>query len=186
MAEEQMQLEEAIRPLKLALMKVYVNSSTLLLPTWKMLLEELKQTISIMPCDVVTRWNLTFDLLEYALDHRKAVDKMTQDWDLGLRKFEMGDHEWVLVKQLRDMLKILKDATLFFRAMDHINQVLTTTSLDHSYMLPIRTAVSTAKKTLNQYYELTDRSEVYQIAMVLHPRHKLSYFKTAHLWRQFR
>ncbi|KAF9561572.1 hypothetical protein CPC08DRAFT_600203, partial [Agrocybe pediades] len=33
--------------------------------------------------------------------------------------------------------------------------------------------------TLNKYYNATDHSEVYRIAMVLHPRHKLSYFKKA-------
>ncbi|KAF9218925.1 hypothetical protein BS17DRAFT_654410, partial [Gyrodon lividus] len=33
--------------------------------------------------------------------------------------------------------------------------------------------------TLNHYYSLTDSSETYHIAMVLHPQHKLSYFKTA-------
>ncbi|KAG2041385.1 hypothetical protein BDR03DRAFT_805869, partial [Suillus americanus] len=40
-----------------------------------------------------------------------------------------------------------------------------------------------AKKTLDQYYELTDTSEVYRIAMILHPRHKLTYFKSAG-WEQ--
>ncbi|KIM49958.1 hypothetical protein SCLCIDRAFT_34876 [Scleroderma citrinum Foug A] len=35
-------------------------------------------------------------------------------------------------------------------------------------------------KTLNHYYSHTDKSKVYHIAMVLHPRLKLSYFKTAH------
>jgi len=69
-------------------------------------LEELKQTISIMPHDIVIQWNLTYDLLEYALKHQRAMDKMTQDWALGLRKFELGDHEWELVEQLCNMLKV--------------------------------------------------------------------------------
>ncbi|KAF5340854.1 hypothetical protein D9758_016602 [Tetrapyrgos nigripes] len=40
----------------------------------------------------------------------------------------------------------------------------------------IRTAVSLARVTLNKYYAKT--SDVYRIAMVLHPRHKLNYFKS--------
>ncbi|KIM55487.1 hypothetical protein SCLCIDRAFT_134633, partial [Scleroderma citrinum Foug A] len=40
--------------------------------------------------------------------------------------------------------------------------------------------ISLAKMTLNCYYSRTDKSKVYHIAMVLHPRLKLSYFKTAH------
>jgi len=45
--------------------------------------------------------------------------------------------------------------------MDHIDQVLTTASLNRNYTLAICAAVATAKKTLNQYYELTDHSDVY-------------------------
>ncbi|KIM50335.1 hypothetical protein SCLCIDRAFT_67297, partial [Scleroderma citrinum Foug A] len=40
------------------------------------------------------------------------------------------------------------------------------------------TALCVGKSTLNHYYECMDLSKVYQIAMVLHPRHKLQYFKT--------
>ncbi|KAF9225172.1 hypothetical protein BS17DRAFT_794829 [Gyrodon lividus] len=105
-------------------------------------------------------------MLEYALKHRRAVDVVTQQRELGLRKFELSDNEWLVIEQLYSMLKILKDATLFFSrstpnlvtvvpAMDHIDQQLTIVSL--------------AKKTLNCYYLLTDSSEVYQIAMILHP-----------------
>jgi hypothetical protein len=96
-------------------------------------------TVSFMPRDVATRWNSTFDMLEYALKHRKAVDVVTQQRELGLRKFELSDDEWLVVEQLYSVLKvrpcscfvskyykhkqlpcllglhqILKDATLFF------------------------------------------------------------------------
>ncbi|KAF8805310.1 hypothetical protein BYT27DRAFT_7105472 [Phlegmacium glaucopus] len=37
----------------------------------------------------------------------------------------------------------------------------------------------TRKQTLNHYYNKTDHSEVYRIAMVLHPQHKLHYFEKA-------
>ncbi|KAJ8579264.1 hypothetical protein M405DRAFT_754714, partial [Rhizopogon salebrosus TDB-379] len=126
-------------------------------------------------------------MLKYALEHRKAVDVVTQRRDLGLRKFELTDEEWEIAGQLRD---VLKDTTLFFSrstpnlatvipAMDLIDDKLTSYSHDHKYLPAIRAAVRLAKKTLNRYYELTDTSEVYRIAMVLHPCHKLSYFKNA-------
>jgi len=107
-------------------------------------------------------------------------------------------------------LYILKDVTLFFShltpnlvtiisAMDIIDKKPTTDSLDHSrFEAPICTTLGLAKKTLNRYYNLTDSSEVYQIAMgmyefilplsmyadvcdyaVLHPQHKLAYLKNA-------
>ncbi|KAJ8582620.1 hypothetical protein M405DRAFT_690829, partial [Rhizopogon salebrosus TDB-379] len=64
-------------------------------------------------------------------------------------------------------------------AMDVIDQCLTSYSRNLKYLPSICAAVGLAKKTLDRYYQLTDSSEVYRIAMVLHPHHKLSYFKTA-------
>ncbi|KAF8834747.1 hypothetical protein BDN67DRAFT_873668, partial [Paxillus ammoniavirescens] len=133
-------------------------------------------------------------MLEFALKHREAVDTVTQHRDLGLRKFKLTDHEWKIVdlnKQILTSIQILKDAALFFSwsmpnlatvipAMDHINKYLMTYSHDKSYSPAIRAAVSLAKSTLNHYYSLTDSSEVpYDQLTVLHPRHKLAYFKTA-------
>lgn len=85
--------------------------------------------------------------------------------------------------------------------MDMIDRKLMTDSITHTYELAIRASFRLAKKTLNCYYSMTDWSEVYRIAMgeffchfvllcykstlltmtlpVLHPRHKLSYFKEA-------
>ena len=59
-----------------------------------------------MPRDVATRWNSTFDLLEYALKHCKVVKLLTQWRELGLRKFELANDEWVIVGQLHSMLKV--------------------------------------------------------------------------------
>ena len=72
--------------------------------------------------------------------------------------------------------QIFKDATLFFSrstpslatvipAMDHIDGVLTTLTRDEDLQPSIRGALSLAKKTLNKYYNKTDDSEVYRIAM---------------------
>jgi len=72
---------------------------------------ELKQTVTIMPWDVATHWNSTFNLLEYALNHQKAVDTIIQWQDLGLRKYKLGNHEWRLVEQLHDVLKVDPVAT---------------------------------------------------------------------------
>ncbi|KAG1835929.1 hypothetical protein DFJ58DRAFT_643416, partial [Suillus subalutaceus] len=105
----------------------------------------------------------------------------------GLRHLELTDQEWEIAEQLRD---ILKDATLFFSrstpnlatvilAMDLIDEKLTTYSQNQWFLPSIRAAVGLGKRTLNRYYQLTDTSEVYRIAMVLHPRHKLAYFRHA-------
>ncbi|GLB45613.1 putative hAT family C-terminal dimerisation region [Lyophyllum shimeji] len=61
--------------------------------------------------------------------------------------------------------------------MDHIDKVLTTLAHNTAYDPAIRSSLALGKKTLDRYYSLTDSSEVYRIAMVLHPRYKLQYFK---------
>jgi hypothetical protein len=49
--------------------------------------------------------------------------------------------------------------------MDHIDEFLTTKSRDRKVELSIRAAIIVAKQTHNKYYDKTDNSEVYCIAM---------------------
>ncbi|KAF9226431.1 hypothetical protein BS17DRAFT_698806, partial [Gyrodon lividus] len=150
-----------------------IRSTTIILPAWQIILCNLWMTVSLMPCDVVTHWNKTFDMLEYAWKHREAVDTVIQCSDLGLRRFKLTNHKWKFVKQL---YSILKDTTLFFSwstpnlttmipAMDHIDKYLTMYLCNRSYSPAICTAVPLTMSTLNCYYSLTNGSEVYCIAM---------------------
>ncbi|KIK80453.1 hypothetical protein PAXRUDRAFT_158667, partial [Paxillus rubicundulus Ve08.2h10] len=143
-----------------------VHSTTILLPVWQRILEEMWMTMSLMPRDFSTCWNSTYNMVDYALKHCKAVDTVTQKRELGLQKFKLADHEW----------EILKDATLFFSqatpnlvmvilAMDHIDKQLQIYLHDKKYMPAIRSSVLLARNTLNHYYLLTDSSETYCIAM---------------------
>lgn len=59
-----------------------------------------------MPRDVSTRWNLTYDMLIFAIKYRVVVDTVCADRELGLRKFELTSREWEIVSQLADTLKV--------------------------------------------------------------------------------
>jgi hypothetical protein len=72
--------------------------------------------------------------------------------------------------------QIFKDATLFFSrstptlatvipAMDHIDETLTSQSLNPAYAPSIHAALGLAKKVINTYYSATDFSDVYRVAM---------------------
>ncbi|KIJ15695.1 hypothetical protein PAXINDRAFT_11295 [Paxillus involutus ATCC 200175] len=120
MDDNEEELQGNIAPIHLALAKLQkfafkiIHSTTILLPAWKEILGELKLTVQIMPCDVSTQWNSTFDMLEFALEYRWGIDMITDKWKLGLGVYKLQEHKWTLIKQLRDILKILKDATLYF------------------------------------------------------------------------
>ena len=82
------------------------NSSTILLPQWNATLEVLGLNVHIMPCDVSTCWNSTFDMLDFAINYCTALDAMTSNRDLSLRKYELEDNEWAIAEHLCDMLKV--------------------------------------------------------------------------------
>ncbi|KIM51945.1 hypothetical protein SCLCIDRAFT_50681, partial [Scleroderma citrinum Foug A] len=120
-----------------------------------------------------------------------------------LRMFELSNHEWEVLEELRNVLKILKDATLYFScgstyiptkpmkelvysipnlasmipAMDLMDREFTSYAHNPTYSAPIRAAIELAQKTLSCYYSSMDKSVLYHIAMALHPRYKLTYFK---------
>ena len=44
-------------------------------------------------------------MLNVAIDYRTAIDAMTSNHELSLRKFELEDEEWEVAENLRDVLK---------------------------------------------------------------------------------
>jgi hypothetical protein len=57
-----------------------------------------------MPRDVATRWNLTFDMLDFAVEHITAINILTAD--RKLRDYELSEGDWGIARQLRDVLKV--------------------------------------------------------------------------------
>lgn len=49
--------------------------------------------------------------------------------------------------------------------MDHLDTHLATAAIENKYPLAIKAALAIGKKTLNRYYDKTDNSEVFRIAM---------------------
>jgi len=127
MSEEDVaELEESLVPIRLMLTKVshfklssklsntvqlcalanaIKNSSTIILPQWLAKLEELGLHVRMMPPDISTHWNSTFDLLNFTIDYRAAIDTVTSNCDFNLRKHELADEEWAIAVNLCDTLK---------------------------------------------------------------------------------
>ena len=82
------------------------NSTTIILPAWFETLEKLELSSRMMPRDVTTRWNSTFDMLVFAVEYQVAINKISGDRALKLRKFELNAEEWEIAVQLRNVLKV--------------------------------------------------------------------------------
>lgn len=130
MSEEELEeLEETVQPIRLLLTKVrnhlraasistddtlqlrkvafaIKNSTTIILPKWLAILDELCLRALIMPRDVATRWNSTFDMLDFAVEHIDALNAITGDREMKLRRYELSEEDWTIATQLRDVLKV--------------------------------------------------------------------------------
>jgi len=152
-----------------------INSTTLALPAWWRICQEQGLKRRLIPHDVVTRWNSTFHMLQFALKYHLAIDAIMADRMLKLRKYKFEQEDWSIMEDLAAVLEQYKNATLYFSsdsvsicavipAMDRIDSCLNAHS-NHPLHTSILAAMTLAQRKLNRYYSLTDMSAVYRIAM---------------------
>jgi hypothetical protein len=95
-----------------------INSTTKALPAWKLSCRKLKKKALLIPRDVTTRWNSTYDTLEFCLRYRKPIDAITADKATKLRKYELDEGDWNIVDDLVVVLKVVLDLVVSSRADD--------------------------------------------------------------------
>ncbi|KAL1684625.1 hypothetical protein GGG16DRAFT_40711, partial [Schizophyllum commune] len=111
---EKAELRATCRPVKFMLVKLrklaykVINSTTKLLPAWLQCLKDHNMPESNIPRDVSTRWNSTYDVLEYVEKHRKPLKAYLADDNhtFELEAFALTAQEWRCVKDLRNVLKV--------------------------------------------------------------------------------
>jgi hypothetical protein len=67
----------------------------------------------MMPCDVRTRWNTTYDMLQFTYEYKDAINKITDMRKMKLQDYEIELHKWDIVKQLQDILAIRPSTSKF-------------------------------------------------------------------------
>ena len=77
-----------------------------------------------MPRDVSTRWNSTYDMLEFALAYRAALDNITSDCEMKLRQYEMDGEEWEIAHQLSLVLRVSYTCSILYLCSLSLNPYL--------------------------------------------------------------
>lgn len=60
----------------------------------------------MIPRDVRTRWNSTYDMIVVAIQYKDAVNRVCSEKENGLRDLELDEEEWDVARQLRDALEV--------------------------------------------------------------------------------
>jgi hypothetical protein len=83
-----------------------IHSTTIVLPAWHVACLSAKLRPRLIPRDVVTRWNSTYDMLLFACKYRMAIDSLTADKTFKLRQFELDHDDWVIIDDLISVLEV--------------------------------------------------------------------------------
>lgn len=60
----------------------------------------------MIPRDVATCWNSTYEMLSFAYTYCNVYNELTANWDMKMRHYELSDQEWQIVNQLATVLKV--------------------------------------------------------------------------------
>ena len=92
------------------------NSSTLILPEQLAILNHLAQVSKekgktplsscMMPRDIATCWNSTYEMLSFAYTYRDTYNEITSNRDMKMRKYELLDSDWKIINDLASVLKV--------------------------------------------------------------------------------
>ena len=79
---------------------------TIILPQWFAILQDLKVAKCMIPHNVRTQWNSTFDMLNFAVEHITEINTITGDCNMKLRQYKLSEDDWSMAHKLWDVLKV--------------------------------------------------------------------------------
>ena len=83
-----------------------VHSTTITLPACRAACVTHGRHVCLIPHDVKTLWNSTYDMLTVAFDYRIIINNVTGNKTLKLCQYELDDGDWEVVKDLLQVLKV--------------------------------------------------------------------------------
>ena len=95
---------------------VIKNSTTIFLPEWTSILkqhtklsneaDEKPLSICMMPHDISTWWNSTFDMIQFVIAYCEPLNDLTGCQAMKLQDYELTEDEWKIAEQLSDVLDV--------------------------------------------------------------------------------
>jgi hypothetical protein len=89
-----------------------IHSTTIALPAWRTICTQLGFKPCLIPRDVVTRWNSTYDMMQFALKYRQPIDGITANKELKLRRYELDIEDWTIIEDLVAVLEVISSFSL--------------------------------------------------------------------------
>ncbi|OJT11245.1 hypothetical protein TRAPUB_12245 [Trametes pubescens] len=144
---------------------------------------------------VRTRWNTVTEVLKRAKQMKEVLGDLCDMHQFNkktgprLRRFILLDSEWdtldELLRLLDPFLYATKQISASERALvqdvipyiDILTNHVDDFTKDVSVSPIVRAAARRGRRILDKYYKCTDETIIYRIAMILHPKHKLQYFR---------
>ena len=79
---------------------------TIALPAWQHTCKDKHLKPNLIPWDVSTWWNSTYNMLLFTIKYRDVIDTLTVDKSLKLRKFELDNDDWKIFQDLVSVLEV--------------------------------------------------------------------------------
>jgi len=96
-----------------------IHSTTIALPAWRRTCSELNLKKRLIPRDIVTRWNSTYDMMRFVLTYWQAIDQITADKGLKLRRYELDDDDWAIIEDLVSVLEVSSFFCIVYTILIH-------------------------------------------------------------------
>ncbi|KAJ7447001.1 hypothetical protein FB451DRAFT_1054718, partial [Mycena latifolia] len=155
-----------------------LNSPTKLRPQWDKIVTSNRLLPRVLPRDIKTHWNSTYDMINSALAYHHALHEITLDSDYGLTNQYLSADEWAILSDLRDILLVryildfnLATIATVIPAMDKLDSMLATAIItkhdgeQKTFTPAVKIALVYAKKTLNRYYAKAYYNRVQRICL---------------------
>ena len=102
---------------------------TVALLAWRQTCETLKPKHRLIPHDVVTWWNLTYDMMRFTLNYWEAIDSITTNKTLKLCKYKLFADDWNVIQDLHQE----NDMTFFCHFLSTFSHLLHLWKIDIAY-----------------------------------------------------